>query len=153
MKAITRILALLLVQYHASLPACGEATASAGVVSFSLATDTEEPCDTGLSNTGVFAVLDYRQIVNVSEQVAWIRLGEVSLPPLNGSTDCAINSSFSFNFTYNTTTTTSTSAHPQVQFRLVQWEHGGGYCNCWGVVSDSLTVKTEDDNDIVLNLL
>lgn len=28
-----------------------------------------------------------------------------------------------------------------LQFRLIQLEHGGGYCNCWGVVDQSWTVS------------
>lgn len=33
-----------------------------------------------------------------------------------------------------------------VQFRLVQWEHGGGYCNCWRLMPGGLLVEAEGNS-------
>ena len=124
-------------------------TVATGWVSFSIITDTRVECDLGLTNPGIYNKLEYRKIQSLNgsqaENEDWIELGIVSIPIVN-STYTVQNSSFnltyvvqnfSFNFTYSNT-------NPLVQYRLIQWEHGGGDCNCWGVVQDSWMIELEN---------
>ena len=125
-------------------------TVATGWVSFSIITDTRVECDLGLSNPGIYSKLEYRKIQTLSgnqteNEEDWIELGIVSILIVN-STYAVQNSSFnftfamqnySFNFTYS-------NKNPLVQYRLIQWEHGGGDCNCWGVVQDSWMIELEN---------
>lgn len=124
-------------------------TQPVGSISFALTTDTIANCDRGLTNAGVYAILEYRLVTmrnhsednNTNDSIshsAWHHLGVVSIPA-SGSSLCLHE--FSFNFSY----VDQVCALVSVQFRLVQWEHGGGYCNCWGLVPSSLQVKTEEN--------
>ena len=122
-------------------------TVATGWVSFSIITDTRVECDLGLTNPGIYSKLEYRKIQTLSGSQAeneedWIELGIVSIPIVN-STYTVQN--FSFNFTYSST-------NPLVQYRLIQWEHGGGDCNCWGVVQDSWMIELEN-HSIPMQLL
>ena len=122
-------------------------TVATGWVSFSIITDTREECDLGLTNPGIYSKLEYRKIQTLNgsqteNEEDWIELGIVSIPIVN-STYTVQN--FSFNFTYSNT-------NPLVQYRLIQWEHGGGDCNCWGVVQDSWMIELEN-HSIPMSLL
>ena len=96
-----------------------------GMVSLFIITDTKPECDVGLTNPGIYIKLEYRQ-VHVSnsyteEEEDWRNLGVASILTHN------VIVNFNFNFTYCNTN------NPLVQFRLIQWEHGGGDCNCWAI--------------------
>ena len=127
-------------------------------VSFSLRTDTTEECDTGLTNAGIFAVLDYELVSADDDEgesegsvvTGWQRLDTVSTA--SGGTSSSSSSgtssgtscntySFSYNFTYQRA---EEGAWPQVRFRVLQWEHGGGFCSCWGLVGNSFRVTLPD---------
>lgn len=122
-----------------------------GQIAFSLTTDTIPDCDTGLNNGGIYALLEFRQIANNQsgglsgggvneERSLWQQLDVISIPATN-TTPC--EHKFSSNFSYEMPANASVEAGPLVQFKLVQWEHGGGYCNCWGIVPNSLFVEAE----------
>ncbi len=103
-------------------------------VSFSLATDTIAACDQGLTRPGINAALQRRQVERDStDKYPWQTLGVVHIAA-SGSDTCQ-----PFSFKFNSTV-------DEVQFRLVQWEHGGGYCNCWGVVPGSWSVTVGGAN-------
>ena len=127
-------------------------------VSFSLRTDTTEECDTGLTNAGIFAVLDYELVSADDDEgesegsvvTGWQRLDTVSTASSspsgtsNSSSGTSCNTySFSYNFTYQQE---EEGAWPQVRFRLLQWEHGGGFCSCWGLVRNSFRVTLPDSS-------
>ena len=121
-----------------------------GSIALALSTDTTTTCDTGLTHGGVHITLEYRQ-VNLTSEVnhsRWERLGVVNIPS-SESNRCQHH--FSFNFSYMDRDRLSSSQGEGgqtgeelgMQFRLVQWEHGGGYCNCWALLPDSLLVDVE----------
>ena len=39
-----------------------------------------------------------------------------------------------------------------IQFRVVQLEHGGGHCNCWGIANFSVFSTGEDGGRLTVNL-
>lgn len=118
---------------------------SVGRISFALTTDTTADCDRGLTNGGVYAILEYRLVIlgNQTEENSntslWHHLGVVSIPA-SSSSRCLHE--FTFNVSY-VRSCVSVNMEVYVQFRLVQWEHGGGYCNCWGLVPGNLQVETD----------
>lgn len=120
-----------------------QTAAAVGTVSFVLVTNTISECDIGLSNGGI-AILEYRQLNLVgngdnddnSGKISWKQLDKFHLPDASNYT-----ANFTSNFTYDCKDLEGDS--PLVQFRLVQWEHGGGYCNCWGV-QGSWEVRAEE---------
>ena len=133
-------------------------TVATGWVSFSIITDTRVECDLGLTNPGIYSKLEYRKIQTLSGSQAeneedWIELDTVSIPIVNSTyavQNFSVNftytvQNFSFNFTYSNT-------NSLVQYRLIQWEHGGGDCNCWGVVQDSWMIELEN-HSIPMQLL
>lgn len=113
-----------------------------GSISFAITTDTIARCDSGLTNAGVYAVL----CRNLKESSSWDPVGEIAIPPITSDSPC--QKEFSFNFTYPSLTTADSGGF-MVQFRLLQWEHGGGYCHCWGLVPESARVHTSQ-HDILL---
>lgn len=137
----------------------GQETA-VGQISFDLVTSTiSEECSRGHSNKGIYAVLEYRQLrqLNADENnlnTAWKELDIIHLTVASNCTH------FTSNFTYDGSASGDAvedddspngmeleesdmeleesgmeleegDRDPLVQFRLVQWEHGGGNCNCW----------------------
>lgn len=127
----------------------GQETA-VGQISFDLVTSTiSEECSRGHSNKGIYAILEYRQL-NADENninTAWKELDIIHLTVASNYTH------FTSNFTYDDSASGDAveeddspngmeleesgmeleegDRDPLVQFRLVQWEHGGGNCNCW----------------------
>jgi len=104
-------------------------------VSFALVTESVEVCDEGLTNGGVFAVLTLRLGSGGEPAVygEWLDGGIVNVSSVPDGID-----NFTLDFDWD--------LEPEakwVQFRLVQWEHGGGYCNCWGVVPGSWSVASK----------
>lgn len=107
-----------------------------GSISLAITTDTIARCDRGLTNAGIYAVLEYRYL---RDSPRWERVDVIHIPT-SESTLCQHN--FTFNFTYEDPSDPSDPGELLVQFRLLQWEHGGGFCNCWGVVRGSFWVHT-----------
>jgi hypothetical protein len=103
-----------------------------GTISFAITTDTTASCDIGLTNAGIYAVLEYR-FLPPEPTSSWQRVGVISIPPPNSS-QC--QHEISHNFSY------AEQDPDRVQFRVVQWEHGGGYCNCWGIVPNTTSIRT-----------
>lgn len=113
-------------------------------ISFAITTDTTAICDTGLTNAGIYAVLEYRDLQE--DPVTWEHVGVVSIPAPNSS-QCQHNMVFKYQ-----QNSSSPAVEPRVQFRLLQWEHGGGFCNCWGIVSDSVRVRFGNETYTKLGL-
>ena len=118
------------------LPATGTmlcAVTANGTVSLSIITDTKPQCDVGLTNPGIYNKLEYRQVhASKEEDEDWRQLGVVSIPTVSSN---HIMKDFNFDFTYCNT------HNPLVQFRLIQWEHGGGDCNCWAINGWNVSIQ------------
>jgi len=92
-----------------------------------------EACDRGLSNGGE-VYLQYRGTLPLT---SWHTVGNVSLTTIKETTEGC-------NFTQGVEGRISEGNASQVQFRLLQAEHGGGMCNCWGVMAGrSWSVRME----------
>lgn len=104
---------------------------SAVTVSFTIITETEQCDDTGLLDVAAGVVVQYRttddQDTRPSES-EWKRIDVISI---NGT----CNRAFSYHLELEQ------ERQELLQLRLLQWEHGGGFCNCWGVMEDSLLVR------------
>ena len=107
---------------------------SIGTVLFSILTDTAAECDVGLIHGGVRVNLEYRQI-NGKENT-WMLIDVIQITNATNTHLHHFNSTFMY----------SNTLPLLIQFRLIQWEHNGGNCNCWGVASGNWTVEEEEDD-------
>ncbi|XP_064400246.1 adhesion G-protein coupled receptor G6-like [Halichondria panicea] len=94
-------------------------------VTFTFVTNSAANCSTGLSHTGVFVLIEYRLLYS-----PWKLLKRVSLDD-TGSGGCFISND-------NVNMIVNDMDPESVQLRIVQPEHSGGLCNCWGVKDFSL---------------
>ena len=140
-QALVSSLLLLLGQSCLQFSGISPASAVEVQVQFTLVTDTISSCDTGLTNAGIYAVLEYRLRDGMNGAVLpWIRLNKTSIPP----GDCERNFTFTSQFPDPQFPICNTGEGGRLlQFRLVQWEHGGGFCNCWGVKINTWRVQVE----------
>ena len=113
----------------------GETSSSTSNVSLSITTKTVAECDVGLIHEGVHVNLEYRQVDGGDGDDDGTPLLPAPWIPIGQITDSYFNSTFTY--------INRTSNGPLIQFRLIQWEHNGGNCNCWGIASGSWTVQTE----------
>ena len=96
-------------------------------------------CNKGLTSPGDI-YLQYRQVLLLqpsSKTGPWNLFEVISLSNLSNS---------HHNFRFSVTVASGVfQGRPwsHLQFRLIQLEHGGGYCNCWGVVASSWSVSGE----------
>lgn len=114
-----------------------------GTISFSITSDTTAACDSGLTNAGIYAVLEYRHL---QDPTSWEQVGEISISAANSSSQCQHELAFNFTYPQDFSPAEVELGDVLVQFRLLQWEHGGGYCNCWGIVPGSCRVQTASHN-------
>ena len=143
-QALVGSLLLLLGQSCLQFSGISPATAVEVQVQFTLVTDTISSCDTGLTNAGIYAVLEYRLRDGMDGAVLpWIRLNETSIPPGDCEQNFTFTCDISLSALCNTGEADREGDSPLLQFRLVQWEHGGGFCNCWGVKSNTWRVQVE----------
>ena len=119
---------------HSSAAAAARAV---GVISLAVTTDTVARCDVGLTNPGIHLLLQYRFLSEANADPAWQHLDLIAIPTPSAS-QCQYN--FTSNFIFDEED--DLYDRSLVQFRLLQWEHGGGYCNCWGIVPGSCIVTT-----------
>ena len=114
-----------------------------GELSFSLSLHSTKDCDLGLTNGGLYSILEYRLLQSKDPvgDSTWEEISVISISTEN-CTQCFHN--FSRKFTY--WKSTDESIPSLVQFRLVQWEHGGGECNCWAVVPGSWVMRAENNS-------
>ena len=149
MSLLARVL-LRLVLLQCLMLSSVSSRSEVATISFAIITDTVAKCDIGLTNAGIYAVLEYRNLQE--DPITWEHVGVVSIPAPNSS-QCQHN--FSMDFTYQHNSSSSSAEESQdalVQFRLLQWEHGGGFCNCWGIVSDSVRVRFGNETHSILGL-
>ena len=119
----------------------GEANAASNVsVNVSLTVvvmGNSEECKRGLTSPGDI-YLQYRTVLLISSTSSgtgpWNLFEVISLSNLSNS-----HHNFSFSVTVASGELQGRS-HSYLQFRLIQLEHGGGYCNCWGVQAKSWSV-------------
>ena len=129
----------LLLQHHFGgiISASRVTTNSSLVVGFSLVTNTEKACNIGLTNQGVYLLLEYREISAEASMHSkgglspWKQLDTISIS--NQCIGCR----------HNISSVLMLRRLESVQFRLIQFEHGGGCCNCWGLIPSSWTVQME----------
>ena len=103
-----------------------------------LASDTNTGvCDVGLTNPGIYLTLEYRETLLSQWQgfftISMSAKEVISCDYKNISVDIPLGG--------------GGGVLNSVQFRLIQMEHGGGYCNCWGLVPGSWTVQL-DSHDV-----
>ena len=145
MKYNGRLLSLLFAALGSILGASAAARA-VGAISLAVATDTVARCDVGLTNSGIHLLLQHRFLSEANHDPAWEHLDLITIPTSSAS-QCQYN--FTSNFTFNEDDDDDDDDeddgfhdHTLVQFRLLQWEHGGGYCNCWGIIPGNCIVTT-----------
>ena len=112
---------------------CSSQDSTVGI-SFNTSTNTGHCNDAGFLKAGI--VLEYRIIDEENIESQWEKIDVI---PINKTY------SRSFNFP------SSELQDHLVQFRMLQWEHGGGVCSCWGIIQDSFMVHYEAHSRI-LNL-
>ena len=94
-----------------------------------------EECKRGLTSPGDI-YLQYRTVLikSSSETGPWNLFEVISLSNLSNS---------HHNFSFSVIVAGGEfqgGSRSYLQFRIIQLEHGGGYCNCWGVQAKSWSV-------------
>jgi len=90
---------------------------------FTLFSNSTTDCSAGLSNQGVSVAVSYRTFTDQGSS-EWILMLPIIGTPATAS--CSSNP-------FTARTPTDISGRDSIQFRFVQEEHAGGYCNCWAI--------------------
>ncbi len=107
-----------------------------------LTTNSPENCGKGLTHNGVFVLVEYRLIE--TQPSPWTLLQSISLNatglPIYTTARsipiCIMFHNHTVGFTksqIDIITPGNLLPNDTIQLRIVQPEHGGGSCNCWGV--------------------
>ncbi len=134
-RILKNLLSLLLLNVVTFLHVADASSTASINVSFNITTRYfTDSCATGLINPGDV----YLQVRDVKYQsLSSYRPGPWRLLEKIKFASEGMDDHFGYNRLHQFANTTNSSLF---QLRLIQLEHGGGYCNCWGVDNRSISV-------------